>query len=161
MILKANGVFQTILSTPIGFVQVRFDDYILTKIDLFAGASTPSTAPTLLKPILHRLQSYFETPQTLLDLPYELMGTSSFVKKVLEEMIKIPLGQTLSYGELALKLKTSPRAVGNACRRNPLPLVIPCHRVVGKSGIGGFSGDVHGKPILAKQWLLSHEQKTC
>jgi methylated-DNA-[protein]-cysteine S-methyltransferase len=63
----------------------------------------------------------------------------------------------MTYGELARQLNTSARAVGNACRANPIPLVIPCHRVVSKSDIGGFSGSRNGAPVKSKTWLLGHE----
>ncbi|MDH5360986.1 MAG: MGMT family protein, partial [Gammaproteobacteria bacterium] len=66
-------------------------------------------------------------------------------------------GSVLSYGELAAKLNSSARAVGNACRKNPLPIIVPCHRVVAKSGIGGYSGQTEGPLIEQKRRLLRHE----
>jgi len=63
----------------------------------------------------------------------------------------------ITYGEIAAELDSSPRAVGNACRKNPISLVIPCHRVVSASGIGGFSGQIEGEKISIKQQLLAHE----
>ena len=85
------------------------------------------------------------------------MQGTPFQKKVWLALQKIPAGQVMTYGELAKQLKTSARAVGNACRANPMPLVIPCHRVVAKSGLGGFSGSQEGAPIKIKKWLLEHE----
>lgn len=155
-------IYHTVLLTPIGAVELTFHHDYLKRIQLF-GEAKPSLRklPSVLKPIVKRIEHYFEKPHSLLDLSYELTDITPFVQRVLEQMMLIPLGETMSYGELASKLKTSPRAVGNACQRNPLPLVIPCHRVVARSGIGGFSGDIQGKPIEVKQWLLAHEQKTC
>ena len=63
----------------------------------------------------------------------------------------------LTYGEMAKKLDSSPRAVGNACRANPLPIIIPCHRVVSQSGIGGYGGHTEGEVLAIKEWLLHHE----
>lgn len=117
--------------------------------------------PAILKPIIKRIEAYFETPQCLSDVPYELMADTPFIQRVLEAMLSIPLGQTCTYGELAKKLKTSARAVGNVCKRNPLPLIIPCHRVVAANGIGGFFNTLEGSPIAAKQWLLKHERGSC
>jgi methylated-DNA-[protein]-cysteine S-methyltransferase len=82
---------------------------------------------------------------------------TSFQKKVWDEISKIPKGNTLEYGQIAKILSSSPRAVGQACGSNPIPLVIPCHRVVSKSGLGGFMHHSDGSPISVKKWLLSHE----
>ncbi|TAM44799.1 MAG: MGMT family protein, partial [Gammaproteobacteria bacterium] len=71
---------------------------------------------------------------------------------------RIPAGKVLSYGDLARKLKTGPRAVGNACRANPIPVVVPCHRVVASNGKGGFMGKTGGKALVIKDWLLAHER---
>lgn len=76
----------------------------------------------------------------------------NFTGKVMKELLKIPYGETRSYGEIADNLGTAPIAVGHACGRNPLPVFIPCHRVVGKNSIGGYR---YGKPVKKK--LLSLE----
>jgi len=106
--------------------------------------------------VLEQLNSYFLSAISLKSIPIALNGTD-FQKSVWEELRKIPLGETRTYGEIAKKLKSSPRAVGNACRKNPIPLVVPCHRVISASGIGGFSGEVNGRQIDIKRWLLQHE----
>jgi methylated-DNA-[protein]-cysteine S-methyltransferase len=73
-------------------------------------------------------------------------------------MLAIPPGRTRSYGDIAAELGSSARAVGNACRANPIPLFIPCHRVVAKHGLGGFGGQTRGRLPEIKAWLLRHEQ---
>jgi len=78
-----------------------------------------------------------------------------FTGAVMRAMAEIPYGETRVYGELADELDTSAVAVGGACGRNPLPLVVPCHRVVGASSLGGFSA--HGG-VAAKRRLLAHER---
>jgi len=83
---------------------------------------------------------------------YEL-NVSPFTRKVLEEVKKIKLGETVSYGDIAKILNTSPRAVGVALSKNPLPLIIPCHRVVAKNSLGGYS---YG--IEKKKFILEMEQ---
>ena len=90
-------------------------------------------------------------------LPLETGGTD-FQRRVWNALQRIPAGKVLSYGELARKLKTGPRAVGNACRANPIPVVIPCHRVVAANGKGGFMGKTGGKALAIKDWLLTHER---
>lgn len=86
-----------------------------------------------------------------------VLEATDFQKRVLTTLQNIPYGETRTYGELASALQTSPRAIGNACRRNPLPLLIPCHRVVSQSGLGGFSGQTNGTMIEVKQYLLTRE----
>ena len=79
----------------------------------------------------------------------------SFTGRVMEAMAAIPYGETRTYGELAAELGTSPVAVGGACGRNPVPLVVPCHRVVGADSLGGFSSE---GGVGAKRALLAHER---
>ena len=69
----------------------------------------------------------------------------------------IPAGTVLTYGELARQLDSAARAIGGACRNNPIPILIPCHRVVGQQGLGGYAGAVTGDPLGIKRWLLRHE----
>jgi len=85
-----------------------------------------------------------------------LQGTA-FQRRVWEALTRIPAGQTLTYGELAARLDSGARAVGNACRHNPVSIIVPCHRVVSATGIGGYSGSTGGREIDRKQWLLGRE----
>lgn len=77
--------------------------------------------------------------------------------KVLEALCSIPVGETRTYASLAADLDSSPRAVGGACRNNPFPLLIPCHRVISSSGLGGYAGETKGELTGIKQKLLKHE----
>ena len=72
-------------------------------------------------------------------------------------MQNIAPGLTQTYGELAAQIDSSPRAVGTACGKNPLPIVVPCHRVVAADGLGGFMGGKQNDPLAIKRWLLAHE----
>jgi methylated-DNA-[protein]-cysteine S-methyltransferase len=78
--------------------------------------------------------------------------------KVLDELCRIPVGETRTYADLAAELGSSPRAIGGACRNNPFPLLIPCHRVVSKSGFGGYAGKTDGELLGIKQKLLVFEE---
>ena len=118
---------------------------------------TPVAAHELLA-IKRFLESYFLRQFQPLTDAITPQGTP-FQEKVWHRLRQIPVGQTLTYGELARQLGSSPRAIGNACRHNPLPILTPCHRVVGKHSIGGFIGQSQGKNVAIKQWLLQHEQK--
>ena len=95
------------------------------------------------KKVLQQLIDYFSSAVSLKTIPVSLTGTV-FQKSVWRELRKIPLGETRTYGEIAKKLNSSPRAVGNACRKNPVPIIVPCHRVVSAKGIGGFAGKING-----------------
>lgn len=103
-----------------------------------------------------QLRAYFLESRTTFDLPLHLSGTD-FQRRVWQAIRAIKAGTTKTYGEIAQAMDTSARAVGNACRANPIPVLIPCHRVVARDGIGGFSGKTVGKEIQRKQWLLRHE----
>ena len=94
---------------------------------------------------------------SILDIPYAVSGTP-FQKRVWKAISDIPAGEVLTYSELAEKVGSGPRAVANACGANRLPLLIPCHRVVAKNGLGGFMQGINGG-LKIKEWLLAHESK--
>uniref|UniRef100_A0A450UR85 methylated-DNA--[protein]-cysteine S-methyltransferase n=1 Tax=Candidatus Kentrum sp. LFY TaxID=2126342 RepID=A0A450UR85_9GAMM len=106
--------------------------------------------------VIDQLGRYFEDPEWHFELPLAPGGTP-FQRRVWQALQSIPSGVTMSYGVLASRLGTSARAVGNACRRNPIPIVIPCHRVISAHGPGGFMGSWTGRPLAIKKWLLTHE----
>lgn len=103
-----------------------------------------------------QLLAYAADGRHVFSLPLTLEGTV-FQRRVWQALCEIPAGTVLSYGELARRLNTSSRAVGNACRANPLPIVVPCHRVVAAHGLGGYAGAVAGAPLALKRKLLLHE----
>lgn len=103
-----------------------------------------------------QLERYRESPAIRFDLPLEIEGTP-FQRRLWEALCEIPCGRTQTYGELAQRLGAEPRAVGQACGDNRLPIVIPCHRVVAANGIGGFAHATSGYLVEAKRWLLAHE----
>uniref|UniRef100_A0A450S0R7 methylated-DNA--[protein]-cysteine S-methyltransferase n=1 Tax=Candidatus Kentrum sp. FW TaxID=2126338 RepID=A0A450S0R7_9GAMM len=106
--------------------------------------------------VVAQLDRYFEDPQWCFKLPLTLGGTP-FQRRVWRALQSIPPGETVAYGTLANALGTSARAVGNACRANPIPIIIPCHRVVGAHDTGGFMGSRTNGPLAIKRWLLMHE----
>lgn len=110
------------------------------------------------KHLASELNHYLRHPQHAFDLLFVPSGTP-FQLRVWRALMRIPVGQTLGYGALAAQLHTAPRAVGQACGANPLPLVIPCHRVISANGIGGFMHAVSGSPLDIKVWLLGHESR--
>ncbi len=123
----------------------------------------PSDAPLTRNPdqrakhLANELEHYTQHPEHVFDLLFLPNGTP-FQLRVCRALLAIPAGQSLTYGALAARLNTAPRAVGQACGANPLPLVIPCHRVVSASGLGGFMHAASGAPLDIKAWLLRHER---
>lgn len=107
--------------------------------------------------VAREIEAYCRDPQHAFHLAVRLLGTP-FQCRVWEALRQIPAGEVRTYGALAAALGTSARAVGNACRRNPLLLVVPCHRVVAASGLGGFSGARLGRWLDVKRALLAHEK---
>lgn len=145
--------YNAIIQTPIGKLGILTANQFLTRIDFL----TPENA--LIKPkdeflsnIVDQLNHYFKYPSFQFTIPYQLQGTP-FQISVWETLSKITRQKNISYGMLAKKLKTGARAIGNACRMNPLPILIPCHRVVAQKTLGGYKG----KQITLKKWLLNHE----
>lgn len=101
------------------------------------------------------LTAYFANPAHRFTLPLETDGTR-FQQQVWKILQDIPAGTTLTYSEVAARLNSGARAVGNACRANPVPIIIPCHRVVARHGLGGYMGKAE-YALEYKRWLLRHE----
>ncbi len=151
--------YQAKIPAPFGVIGIRCDALTLCGID-FLPASTALQAPqgVLAARVCEQLRAYLADPQTVFDLPLVPRGTAHQLK-VWRALQEIPCGETRTYGALASALGSAPRAVGQACGANPLPIVVPCHRVLGKSGLGGFMHHAAGEPLQIKQWLLAHEQR--
>jgi len=110
----------------------------------------------LAREVCAQLRAYLSDSRHPFDLPLDLAG-SAYQLRVWRALSRIPAGRVLSYGELAAKLTSGARAVGNACRANPVPIVVPCHRVVSCAGLGGFMGGRAPAQLNLKRWLLAHE----
>lgn len=122
-------------------------------------ASTTALAPppdTLAYLACVQLSAYLENPRYKFDLPIKLAG-SMHQLRVWEAMQRIAPGAVLTYGNIAELLGSTARAVGTACGRNPVPIVVPCHRIVAANGLGGFMGGTGEKTVSIKRWLLHHE----
>jgi len=156
----ATGSFQACIRTPFATLGVITTDKHVTGIRYLAS-STPAVAPrrnTIAHLACVQLQAYLENPAYAFDLPLLLAGTRHRLS-VWEAMRRIPAGKTRTYGELAREIGSSARAVGGACGANPIPIVVPCHRVVAAGGkLGGFMGaHTEGFELSIKRWLLGHE----
>ncbi|MGD8783676.1 MAG: methylated-DNA--[protein]-cysteine S-methyltransferase [Thioalkalispiraceae bacterium] len=146
-----------VLNSPVGKIFIETEDEHLVGLEYFSRKKpTNGKLSPFSKRVKKQIEAYFNSADIKLALPVKPQGTE-FQKRVWAKLQKIPVGKTLTYGDLSKQLGSSPRAIGNACRANPIPLIIPCHRVVAKSGIGGFGGQIDGKNIDCKSWLLRHE----
>lgn len=152
---KRAPQFDAIVAAPFGAVGISAQG-VQVAITLVGKKQPPKIAENKsLQRVVPQIEAYLTNPYHDFNLPLVYRGTA-FQRRVWQLISAIPCGQTMTYGQIAAQLESSPRAVANACGANPLPLVVPCHRVVAKSGLGGFMrGDPDGPKI--KQWLLHHE----
>jgi methylated-DNA-[protein]-cysteine S-methyltransferase len=140
------------LHSPLGALTV-FEDAGAVVVLEWGRAPAAETSP-LLDEAKRQLDSYFGGRLTVFDLPLRPRGTP-FQEGLWRLLAKIPYGTVLTYGALATRMKSAPRAIGGACGSNPIPILIPCHRVLAAGGfLGGYSG---GTGIETKRALLRHE----
>jgi methylated-DNA-[protein]-cysteine S-methyltransferase len=145
-----------LIATPIGAIRIEGDEAILTGIRI-GGGGVPSTGNAgAVREAAEQLEQWFAKERETFDLPLAPAGTPRG-EELRAGLIAIGYGETLSYGALARVLGSSPRAIGQLCARNPFPIVVPCHRVLGSGGaLGHYSG---GDGPKTKSWLLEHERR--
>ncbi len=144
---------QLSLHTPAGDLSVSEEDGAVIALDWGWGKDQMPTA--LLRRAREQLYAYFDRQLTDFDLPLAPAG-SPFQKRVWQALCQIPYGRTCSYADIAGKIGSVPRAVGQANAANPIPIIIPCHRVLASNGLGGYSG---GDGLATKRWLLDLENR--
>jgi methylated-DNA-[protein]-cysteine S-methyltransferase len=151
-------MFNAVIDAPFGKIGIRLEADTVREI-VYLPDSVRNIAPAtpLAKEAAQQIERYLERASASFDLPLAAVGTA-FQKRVWAAISEIPPGVVLTYGQLAKRVGSAPRAVGQACGANYFPLVIPCHRVVASSGIGGFANhDDDGYFRKVKRWLLAHE----
>ena len=140
------------IDTQFGRLTVTETDGHVVRLTWGGAEQAPLTS--VLKSALEQIEAYDAGELSCFDLPLEVEG-SAFQKAVCSEMSAIPFGQTCTYGDIAKRVDRSPQAVGQACGANPIPVIIPCHRVMGAGGkLTGFSG---AGGVETKVALLRHE----
>jgi methylated-DNA-[protein]-cysteine S-methyltransferase len=160
--------FQALVAAPGFWLGIRCSADALVGVHFLAApvaaslASGPASGSQreLATEAARQINAWIADPTTRFDLPLAGAGTP-FRRSVWAAIAAIPLGETRSYGELAAALASAPRAVGQACGANPLPLIVPCHRVIAADGsLGGFARERGGFLLDVKRWLLAHERNT-
>lgn len=153
-VLSPQTISQATIATLIGPVHVGASETAVLYVGIGGTGWNGDSSNALLREAVGQLTAWFEGRLTEFHLPLEPLTTPRG-EAHRAAIRNIPHGETASYGMLARQLGSSPRAVGQACRRNPVPIIIPCHRVVGAGGtIGHFSA---GEGVKTKIWLLQHE----
>jgi methylated-DNA-[protein]-cysteine S-methyltransferase len=155
--MSKHDRYHGIVAAPWGALGYVIRDGALASIDFLPPRTAARPARDVLgKRIEAQLQRFFKDPGAGFDIPLQPQGTA-YQRRVWSAMQRITPGERMTYGALARRLRSGPRAVGGACRANPIPLVIPCHRVVAARGLGGYCGAPTERMQRVKQWLLAHE----
>jgi len=153
----AGASYQAKLPTQFALLGIRAEDGLLAEIVFLPKTGRPLAPQNpLAEQTCAQIERYIGDPEFEFDLPLAGRGTP-FQRRVWGKISAIRPGRTRSYGDLARELGSAPRAVGQACGANPLPLVVPCHRVLAASGLGGFAHHEGGFHLSVKRWLLAHE----
>ena len=151
MNLNKTNIFGSI-NTPIGIIGILEKNKRILSVHWTDKIIKP-TSPMLIE-TLDKVKNYFSNKIGFYSIPIDLKKTKLQIK-ILKTIMDIPFGNFYTYGSLAKKLNIHPRVVGHACSINPLPLIIPCHRVLrSDKKLGGYS---YGNGIETKRWLLNHE----
>ncbi len=142
------------VDSPLGALLVTEEDGAITEIAWLGDGEGGTDETEVLVEARRQLDEYFAGDRSVFDLPLAPNGTE-FEKKVWDQLLAIPYGEVKQYGDVARAIGGIARAVGGACGSNPIPIVIPCHRVVGQGGLTGFSG---GLGVDTKKALLDLER---
>jgi len=157
MTAPATPDYNAVLPAPFGALGVRLAGEALAGLD-FLPPQTPlrPCGSAAIHRVAHELEAYYADPGHAWKLTLAPAGTL-FRQRVWQVLAAIPAGHTRTYGDIARELASSPRAVGQAVGDNPIPIVIPCHRVLAVDGLGGFMHSGGDFPLSVKRWLLRHE----
>jgi len=143
---------------PFAVIGIRSDGHALTELSYLPLDEDEMPPRDRIAQLAAReLERYLRDPDFAFTVPLAPRGTA-FQRRVWAAICAVPRGQSRTYGEIARSLVSAPRAVGQACGRNRIALIIPCHRIVGSGGaLGGFMHAREGDPVTIKRWLLRHE----
>ncbi|MGX1931654.1 methylated-DNA--[protein]-cysteine S-methyltransferase [Microbacterium resistens] len=150
------------IDTPVGVLGVLSDGRAVTAVGWRTTAPPEADArpDEVLEAALRQLDEYFAGARRAFDVPIDLGERSEAVRAVLTTLFTtVGYGESLTYGELAARSGTGvpARAIGAVMGANPIPIIVPCHRVLASDGLGGYSGGKHGNGLVTKRWLLEKE----
>ncbi|MGK6354212.1 methylated-DNA--[protein]-cysteine S-methyltransferase [Sphingomonas sp. DT-207] len=147
---------QALIATPVGPIRITGDESRITAVHIGDEGPLSRASAVAVRDAVEQLELWFAGERQSFDLPLAPTGTDRG-ETLRQGLIEVPYGDTLSYGELAQRLGSSARAIGQLCARNPFPIIVPCHRVLGAGGkLGFYSG---GEGPRTKFWLLEHERR--
>ncbi|MCK4833289.1 MAG: MGMT family protein [Gammaproteobacteria bacterium] len=150
--------YDVVFDSSLATIGLQFDGSKLVRVKYLTKTPEKRPLSKAAESVKNKIQKYLDSQSVTKQIKVDVrLDVTPFQERVLKQLQKIPYGETRTYGEIAKILKTSPRAVGNACRRNPLPIIIPCHRVTAANGIGGYDGARSGRLLNIKHKLLERE----
>ena len=152
--------YEMVFISPIGPIGINSINETVSELKFDLRLKKINSKDFFYKEVSKQLDLYFNKKIDKFDIPFTL-STTEYQTKVLKEVLNIKHGSTKTYSDIAVKINTHPRPVGNACRNYPIQLLIPCYRVVGKNNIGGFSGENierKGNMLFIKKKLLMIEK---
>lgn len=154
-----NTAYDACIKAPFATLGVKTSETHVLALH-FLPTSVPAKSP-IVNTIAHlatvQLMQYLDNPKFKFDLPLKLSGSKHQID-VWHAMQNISAGSVRTYGDVAIEIDSDARAVGTACGKNPLPVIVPCHRIVAANGLGGFMGGKRDDPLAIKRWLLTHER---
>lgn len=154
-----SSPWQAVIAAPGFRLGLRCDEEAVQGIVFLPPGPAQAPANALAAAAASQLAAYLADPEYAFALPLLPAGTP-FQRRVWQRIAAIPVHQTRSYGDIARDLGSAARAVGQACGRNPYPVVVPCHRVLAAAGgLGGFARQRDGHLLDVKRWLLAHEAR--
>lgn len=151
------SAFAAVIAAPFGHIALITEADALVSLEVnHAPLQSPRTA--FARAVCKELRAYLADPKHHFAIPLRYAG-SAHQLRVWAALRRIPAGAVATYGELAARVNSSPRAVGHACKTNPIGIVVPCHRIVAADSVGGYMGRTAGSALTVKRWLLAHESK--
>ena len=151
-----DKIYKTHYKSSIGLIEITATEDIILQVEFSVKSdNNAEKVPIILEKCVAQLDEYFNGNRKEFSVPFRINGTE-FQEKVWKELLQIPFGHTVSYKAIAVLAghNNAVRAVGNACGKNKIPVIIPCHRVIGRNGqLTGYGGE-----LWRKEWLLEHEK---
>ncbi|MEE9354340.1 MAG: methylated-DNA--[protein]-cysteine S-methyltransferase [Methylococcaceae bacterium] len=150
---------KAVVQTPLGLLSLQSQGEVLLNADwlVVKDIALQFPATSFLQQVVVQLDGFWQNSRYDFVIKVLKKGTS-FRLNVWQALCQIKAGKVITYAELAKVLATGPRAIGGACKHNPFPVFVPCHRIISASGIGGYAGAIDGPLVSIKEGLLAHEK---